>query len=262
MNQMFQNCKEIEYLDLSKFKTSNIIDMHLMFYGCHKLKEIKGIDNFNTFNVTNMKAMFQECYELNYLDLSNFNTSNVQDMSWMFNECHKLKEIKGINNFNISNVSSMNSMFQLCYELEDLNLSNFNTSNVEDMGFMFNKCHKLKEIKGISNFDLINLEQKERIFDGCNNLNPLLLSKFNVTIGNNNEKHIFVIFITNDLKLQYLIPCYISDIFTAVEEELYDEYPNLKDKIYFTVDGITINKSETLEKNNIINCTKILVNFY
>ena len=207
--------------------------------------------------------MFQECNNLEYLDLSNFNTSKVKCMGWMFNECHKLKEIKGINNFNTFMVNNMTTMFQECYELEYLDLSNFNTSRVEDMEAMFNKCHKLKEIKGINNFDLTNVKNKEKIFDGCNNLNQLLLSKFNVIIGNNNEKHIFIIFSTTDLSIQHLVPCYISDIFTTVEEKLYDKYPDLKNKqTYFTANGITINKSDTLEKNNIKNSTSILINYY
>ena len=41
-----------------------------MFNLCHKLREIKGINNFNTINVNNMKVMFQECNELEYLNLS------------------------------------------------------------------------------------------------------------------------------------------------------------------------------------------------
>ena len=65
----------------------------IIIYGCHNLKQIKGINNFKTNKVTNMKAMFQECNELEYLDLTNFNTFNVTDMGWMFNECHKLKQI-------------------------------------------------------------------------------------------------------------------------------------------------------------------------
>ena len=71
--------------------------MGWMFNKCHKLKEIKGINQFITNNVTNMTTMFQGCNEIEYLDLSNFNTSNVTDMECMFNKCHKLKEIKGIN---------------------------------------------------------------------------------------------------------------------------------------------------------------------
>ena len=69
-----------------------------MFYNCHKLKEIKGINKFNTNQVTKMNAIFQECKELEYLDLSIFDTSKVNSMRIMFYNCHKLKEIKGIIN--------------------------------------------------------------------------------------------------------------------------------------------------------------------
>ena len=127
-------------------------------------------------------------------------------MGWMFNQCHKLKEIKGINNFNTSNVINMSTMFQGCNELEYLDLSNFNTSNVEDMEAMFINCHQLKEIKGINNFDLTKVKHKEKIFDGCNNLNKFRLSKFNVTINNNKEKHILVNFCT----IGYDIECFMA----------------------------------------------------
>ena len=180
----------------------------------------------------------------------------------MFNECHKLKEIKGINNFNTSMVNNMTTMFQECYELEYLDLSNFNTSRVEDMEAMFNKCHKLKEIKGINNFDLTNVKNKEKIFDGCINLNQNILSRFNVTINNNNEKHILILFYTNDYNIQCFIPCYISDIFTTIEKKFYDKFPKLKNqKVYFTANGNTINRSETLEKNNITSSANILINY-
>jgi len=61
--------------------------MSFMFNGCHKLKQIIGINKFNTNKVTNMAGMFSECEELEYLDLSNFNTNNVFDMSSMFKNC-------------------------------------------------------------------------------------------------------------------------------------------------------------------------------
>ena len=54
--------------------------MGFMFNECHKLQEIKGINNFNTSKVINMSAMFQLCNELEYLNLSNFDTSNVTDI--------------------------------------------------------------------------------------------------------------------------------------------------------------------------------------
>ena len=39
--------------------------MQLMFNRCHKLKEIKGINNFNTTKVNNMIEMFSDCFVLN-----------------------------------------------------------------------------------------------------------------------------------------------------------------------------------------------------
>jgi len=80
MRGMFQECNELEYLDLSNFDTSNVIDMECMFNKCHKLKEIKGINKFNINQVINMRGIFQGCNELEYLDLSNFDTSKVNDM--------------------------------------------------------------------------------------------------------------------------------------------------------------------------------------
>jgi surface protein len=46
MNSMFQECKELEQLDLSNFNISNVNNMENMFSGCSKLYEIKGIKKF------------------------------------------------------------------------------------------------------------------------------------------------------------------------------------------------------------------------
>ena len=59
LSAIFQNCNELEYLDLSIFNTSNVKYMGWMFNECHKLKEIKGINNFNTSKVTNMRVNFK-----------------------------------------------------------------------------------------------------------------------------------------------------------------------------------------------------------
>ena len=98
---MFNGCTKLKYLDLTYFNTSNVTDMSYLFYKCHKLKEIKGINIFNTAKVEYMDKMFNECYELENLDLSNFNTSNVTDMTWMFDSCNKLKYLN-VSNFIIN----------------------------------------------------------------------------------------------------------------------------------------------------------------
>ena len=109
MNSMFQQCNELEYLDLSNFDTSNVTKMNHMFNKCHKLKEIKGINKFNTNKVTDMKMMFNECKELENLDLSNFDTSKVTNMAWMFEDCNKLKYLNLLN-FSISNCETKNML--------------------------------------------------------------------------------------------------------------------------------------------------------
>ena len=48
MKEMFRSCKELEYLDLSNFNISNVIDKESIFFGCNKLIKIKGGEKFNT----------------------------------------------------------------------------------------------------------------------------------------------------------------------------------------------------------------------
>ena len=181
MTAMFQNCNEMEYLDLSDFDTSNATEMGGMFMQCYKLKEIKGINKFNTSNVNSLKGTFQNCREMEYLDLSNFDTSKVIDMRWTFNGCFNLKEIKGINKFNTSNVNSLKGTFQNCSEMEYLDLSNFDTSNVIDMDSTFNGCFNLKEIKGINKFNTSKVNNMKAMFANCEEIEYLDLSNFDTS---------------------------------------------------------------------------------
>jgi surface protein len=181
MKSMFNECKELEYLDLSNFDTSNVTDMMGMFMGCHKLKEIKGLNNFNTSKVTDIEAMFMECYELEYLDISNFDILNVTSLQTMFSFCHKLRVINGLNVLNTKNITKLPGMFNECKELVYVDLSNFDTSNVTDMRGMFSRCYKIKEIKGINNFNTINVQNFIEIFAECSELKSLDLSKFNTS---------------------------------------------------------------------------------
>ena len=119
---MFQSCLEVEYLDLSNFDTSNVVNMMSMFSFCFKLKKIDGIHNFNTNKIENISGMFQLCTELEYLDLSNFNISNVRNMSYMFNRCDKIKYLN-LNNFITINCDT-NFMFLLVNKSQCLFITN------------------------------------------------------------------------------------------------------------------------------------------
>ena len=147
MCSMFNECSELEYLDLSNFNTSKVENIELMFNKCNKLIEIKGIQNFKTNNVTNMGFMFNECTELKYLDLSNFYTVKVTNMEHMFSKCHKLKEIKGINYFNISNLINTFGIFEECNEL----------TNYEELIFLYSEIYE-QYCKRLKNWNIAKKE--------------------------------------------------------------------------------------------------------
>ncbi len=102
-------CNPIEFIDVSNFDTSNVIDMSYMFNGCGNLTSLD-ISNFDTKNVTDMNSMFSNCNSLTSLDLSNFDTNKVTDMSSMFSDCSNLTNLN-LSNFDISNVTSASQMF-------------------------------------------------------------------------------------------------------------------------------------------------------
>ncbi len=112
MRNMFSQCKELEYLDLSSFNTYSVLDMSYMFNGCYNFKEIKGINNFKFNNETKIESMFTDCNELEYLDLPNYNTENIFNK---INKYNSSKDLSGISklNINIFNVFDDNdSLFE------------------------------------------------------------------------------------------------------------------------------------------------------
>ena len=83
---------------------------------------------------------------------------------------------------------------------------------------------------------------------------------FNLKQG---EKLISVIFISVDQKIHYSIICKNTDIFTNVENKLYDEYPEYREtENYFMVSGQKVNKYKSLKENKIVNSSIINLNQY
>lgn len=97
-NNMFENCRLLEVVDVSGFDTSSATAMAGMFQNCSKLKTID-VSGFNTSKVTNMQSMFSGCKNLTSLDLSSFDLSvitNVSNVSGTYNmiNCVGLTELK------------------------------------------------------------------------------------------------------------------------------------------------------------------------
>ena len=140
---MFNRCWKLTNLDVSRFDTSNVTNMHAMFYGCNVTS--LDVSHFDTSNVTDMSSMFGSC-DLTSLDLSGFDTSKVTDMSYMFYSCCSLTSLD-LSGFDTSKVTSMSMMFYNCGSLTSLDLSGFYTmSGGTGNSSMFTYCDSLKTI--------------------------------------------------------------------------------------------------------------------
>ena len=147
-------------------------------------------------------------------------------MSYMFNKCYNLKQIKGITNFDTTNVTSMNGIFNDCKKLEYFSFSGPISNNTS-----------------VNNKELM----KE--------LNKQIKKNLNLKDDKNseNEKE-YVVFVSEDGKVNCSISYEKYDIFSILENELYLKYPDLKNKnIAFFINGNEINRTSTLEENGIKN---------
>ena len=79
MQLMFQECYELESLDLSNFNTSNVTNMSLMFYKCNKLKYLNLLNfsiNCETKNMLTFDSKKNCKFITNNKDLQNLYNSS------------------------------------------------------------------------------------------------------------------------------------------------------------------------------------------
>ena len=141
---MFYRCSDITKIDLSKFDSSEVVDISSMFYCCSSLTSLD-LSNFDTLRVSEMDQVFRGCSSLTSLNLSSFKTSNVIDMNYLFYNCTLLISLD-LSNFDTSKVHQFYGMFYNCISLSSLNLSNFKCTQMWGMGYMFEDCVNLEYI--------------------------------------------------------------------------------------------------------------------
>ena len=140
MKNMFNNCNQLIYLNISSFDTSSVTIMENMFTGCQKLESLN-ISNFNTSSVKTMSNMFKDCSKLTMLDLNNFQTSSLTDMNNMFNGCSSIISLY-LKNFDTSSVTTMENLFSGCQSLISLDLRNFDTTLASKLNNIFLNCNE------------------------------------------------------------------------------------------------------------------------
>ena len=155
-DESFSNCHCIKSTDywfsdftkltlikgLNNLDTSKVTNMHSMFESCRSLRSLD-VSRFDTSKVTNMGSMFCNCSSLRSLDVSGFDTSKVTSMEWMFLGCRSLQSLD-VSGFDTSRVKDMRSMFSGCSSLQSLDVSGFDINEVQYMDYMFSGIGKCR----------------------------------------------------------------------------------------------------------------------
>ena len=178
MHNMFYGMSNLTTLNVSNFDTSKVADMSLMFYGMRNLTALN-LSSFNTSQVTDMHNMFYGMSNLTTLNVSHFNTSEVTNMGFMFYGIPNLNSLD-LSNFDTSKTTKMSFMFYGMRNLTALNLSSFNTSQVTDMSGMFHDMPSLTSLN-LSHFDTSKVTDMHFMFRDTSSLASLDLSNFDTS---------------------------------------------------------------------------------
>lgn len=151
IRDLFFHCKNIVFVDMSRFDCENLTSMAYSFSRCTNLRHIN-FNNFNTSKVTTMCSMFYGCNNLQEIDLSSFNTKNVIDMSQIFYGCEKIKHIN-LGNLIMNNVLNISFLFRECSSLCAVDFKNLNFKNVKTLYGLFYQCSSISCIIFLGELD-------------------------------------------------------------------------------------------------------------
>ena len=91
MSNLFENCENLTYIDLSKLKSERIKSMNSTFLNCHKLEDIKIKGNYK--NLETMDYAFKNSTSLVNIDLSELKLEKLESMKSIFENCINLTKV-------------------------------------------------------------------------------------------------------------------------------------------------------------------------
>ena len=128
---------------------------------------------------------------LTFKKVTDANISDIVNNSVIVDQYNNVEEIcTTLGNVTIKNIvfdesfktyapTSLKDFFKNCTALETIsNIENLNTANVTNMTSMFDNCQNLSSLN-LSKFNTENVTNMSYMFDNCQNLSSLDLSKFN-----------------------------------------------------------------------------------
>ena len=221
MYYMFAYCKSLESLDLTNFNTAKVTNMKGMFCVCSNLKTIYASDKFVTDQITEGSCMFTDC-----LNLKDY-TSSKEDHTYancgptgyftygrgyaMFDNATEtltfsykgfkpegayelneggntpewisknsyVKKVVFDASFANARPTSCNEWFFSCSNLTTIEgIEYLNTAKVTNMNNMFDNCESLKSLD-LTKFNTENVTSMKFMFEACTTLTSLDVSNFN-----------------------------------------------------------------------------------
>ena len=135
------------------------------------------------YDDTNTTLTFKKVTDANISDIVNNSVivdqyNNVKDICTTLGNV-TIKNIVFDESFKTYAPTSLKDFFKNCTALETIsNIENLNTANVTNMTSMFDNCQNLSSLN-LSKFNTENVTDMSYMFDNCQNLSSLDLSKFN-----------------------------------------------------------------------------------
>lgn len=154
--------------------TSRITTLYSMFDNCKNLYYVN-TSNWDTSNVENMAYTFDTCISLESVDLSTLNTSSVSSTTYMFSGCSALTDVKFGGDF--KNLKYAPYMFVGCKNIKHIDFGDADCQLSSD-NYMFSGCTNLESIR----FGKMRLSDNLRyenhyVFAGCHNLKTVVVNK-------------------------------------------------------------------------------------
>ena len=221
MYYMFYNCTSLESLDLTNFNTAKVTNMTDMFRKCSALKTIYASDKFVTDQVTEGSDMFYHCFNLkDYSDskedhtyancgptgyftygrgyamfdnatgtltfsYKGFKPEGAYELNeggnnpeWISKNSY-VKKVVFDASFANARPTSCNEWFFSCSNLTTIEgIEYLNTAKVTNMNYMFDNCESLKSLD-LTKFNTENVTSMKFMFEACTTLTSLDVSNFN-----------------------------------------------------------------------------------
>ena len=219
MELMFFNCHKLVSIDISHFNIEKLETMRNAFYGCTSLVSLK-LPSTKAPNLKDLGNAFYGCSNLTSIDLSSLYPGNLKDLIALFYGCYSLTSVD-LSNFNTQNVTDMKFLFYNCHNLKSVNITHFNTESVKEMSYMFYGCNSLTSVD-LSNFSIKKANKIDNMFHGCKSLSYLDISYFNKTLFLEVENFAKGISATGIIKANKKFFENIKEYFEGWEKELID----------------------------------------